>query len=145
MTDTFVKSIMEKEIEMISPDASLQEACIKMKDIGCGILPVGDEDRVEGMITDRDIVIRAIASGVDTALAIVRDYMTPESHSCTPECTIQEAAELMNKHSVSRLLVRDKDDNVTGILTFGHVLRNTKDETAVEDAVHCATGRKDAA
>ncbi len=130
--------------EIISPDSTLEEACIRMKDVDCGALPVGSYDGVEGVITDRDIVVRAIAAGVDPAIALVRDYMTSQVHTCTETSTLQDAAALMHKHNVSRLLIKNEAGVVTGILSFGHILRGKADDQTVTDVVCHAVGRKTA-
>lgn len=143
MPQTTLKDIMERHPEMISGDATLLEAAQKMKQLDCGVLPVGIADQAEGIITDRDIVVRAVANGDDPAIAIVRDYMTSELHTCREEDTLKDAAEAMKQNNVSRLVVCDADDRVTGILTFGHVLRSSEaNDREVVDMVCSATGRK---
>jgi len=141
MKDTSVEDVMTKNPEFIEPDATLEQACIRMKDINCGILPVALDDKIEGVITDRDIIIRAIAAGVDPGLALVKDYMTVGMQTCKSGHTLKEAAQLMNDKNVSRLLVRGDDGTITGILTFGRLLRSDADDTAVNQAISCASGR----
>lgn len=97
-----------------------------MKAIDCGILPVGDERTLEGIITDRDIVIRAVAAGIDMCSAWVSDYMTPEVYYCNEDDTINEAIRLMREHDVNRLVVRNEEGNVSGVITFGCILRNSE-------------------
>ncbi len=142
MSKTKLKDIMEQNPEMISPDATLLEAAQKMKEINCGVLPVGMTEQAEGIITDRDIVIRAIANGDDPAIAIVRDYMTSDLYTCREDDTLKDAAAAMKKHNVSRLVVCNNDKRITGILSFGHALRSDADDREVADMVHLATGRK---
>lgn len=137
-----VKDVMVSKPKIISPDTTLQEACSKMKELDCGILPVGTSDKIEGMITDRDIAIRAIAEGVDSAFAKVEDYMTRNVRVCKAEDSLKDAAKAMNRHNVSRLLVRSEDNEVVGILTFGHMLRSGVDNDTVVDVVCSAVGRK---
>ncbi len=145
MKNTPVKEIMSPRPKFIAPDATLYEACIRMKDVGCGVLPVGSDNDPEGIITDRDIIVRALAAGVDPAIAMVKDYMSPTVHACKEDDDLQSAAKLMNTKGVSRLVVRDKDNNVSGILSFGHLLRSKADNETVAEVVCCAVGRKKAA
>jgi len=141
MTETKLKDLMEPHPEMITPEATLLEAAQMMKSINCGVLPVGTENSPEGIITDRDIVIRAIANGDDPAIALVRDYMTPKVHICREDDTLQDAAETMKRNHVSRLVVCDDENHVTGILSFGHVLRGKGDDREVLNMVCSATER----
>jgi CBS domain-containing protein len=137
-----VKDVMSQNLEVVSPDATLEEACKRMKEADCGILPVGAEDDIEGVITDRDVAIRAVAEGVDTGIAIVRDYMTPAAHVCGPEDSIQAAAQKMHDKDVSRLLVYDRGENLVGILSFGHVMRSDAEDGDIAETMFCAVGRK---
>lgn len=142
MPTTKLKDVMEPHPEMISPDATLLEAAQKMKSIDCGVLPVGVAEQAQGVITDRDIVVRAVANGDDPAIAIVRDYMTSDLYTCKEDETLKDAARMMKQNNVSRLLVCDNEDHVTGILTFGHILRSDVEDREVVDMVCSVTGRK---
>jgi CBS domain-containing protein len=142
MQNSQVKEVMKEEPVMISPDATLEEAARKMKENECGVLPVGTEDKIQGIITDRDIVIRAISEGKSPATERVRNYMTPEVCSCEESDTIMEAAEKMHDNNVSRLVVKDAEGKACGILTFGSILRKKDDQAEVSDIVACATGKK---
>ncbi len=138
LSATKVKSFMQPHPHTVSPDCTLREAAAQMKALDCGILPVGNEQQPEGVITDRDIVTRAVAEGKDINVEKVRDFMTAIIHSCNAEETIEEAADKMREYQVSRLLV-EEDGEVCGIITFGSMLRKSenKEETAnvVEHAV----------
>lgn len=134
-----VKDLMVKNPAVISPDATLQEAAAKMKSIDCGILPVGTKSKVTGMITDRDIVIRALSSSKDPMQEKVEDHMTSKVHFCKETDTIKQAATLMKKHGVNRLLVKNGGSGVTGILSFGRILREVHD---VNEVAQVMTGVK---
>ena len=71
-----VKDLMWSEPPMVSPDATLKEAAAKMTEVDCGVLPVGTGSKVEGIITDRDIVVRAISKGKDPSRERASDFMT---------------------------------------------------------------------
>jgi CBS domain-containing protein len=144
MNITKVKDVMEPRPEIVNPNAPLQRVCQKMKEVDCGVLPVGSGDELEGIITDRDIVVRAIAQGVDPALALVRDYMTDEVYFCKENDTITDAAKIMNEHNVGRLVVRNDNDQVTGVLSFGHALRSQVADEEATEMMCCAVGRKTA-
>lgn len=139
---TKVKALMTPHPVLISPESTLQQAAQKMEEINCGVLPVGTEDNVEGIITDRDIVIRAIARGENPKKEKVGDYMTEKAYSCKENDTLQQAADLMRKHQVSRLIVKDANGKVSGILSFGCILRKDGNAGEIADVIQHATGRK---
>jgi CBS domain-containing protein len=132
---------METDLELISPDATLVEAARKMKECGCGFLPVGNKDNPEGIITDRDIVIRAIAEGEDPSRAKVRDCMTDKICACRDNDILEEAARAMNENSVSRLVVKNDSDQVCGVLTFGRMIRSSDNKQETGEVVEKATGK----
>jgi len=142
MQDTKVREMMKQEPVMVSPNATLQEAARQMGNNECGILPVGTSDEIEGIITDRDIIVRAVAEGKNPATEKVRDYMTPEVCFCNDSDTVRQAAEAMHDNSVGRLVVKDENGTACGILTFGSILRKENDQAEVSEIVACATGRK---
>jgi CBS domain-containing protein len=123
MTMLKAKDVMTPDPQFIAAEATLDEAARKMRAIGCGSLPVGDSRKFKGIITDRDIVIRALAHGRNPAHAIVADYMTAEVFACRDDDTLEAAVEKMRDHKVSRLLVRDRAGDVVGILSFGGIMR----------------------
>ncbi len=138
---TCVKDLMEYEMELISPDASLQEAALKMKDVDCGFLPVGRDKMPEGIITDRDIVVRAIAAGKDPVKEKVAQYMTKDVCACQEGDTLEQAAKVMRENNVSRLIVMSGSGTVCGVLTFGRILRTASDKEETSNVVEKATGR----
>lgn len=137
---TQVKDIMRKNPVLISPNSTLQDAAKKMRDIECGVLPVGIEDKLEGIITDRDIVTRAVSRGKNIAKELVKDYMTPELYSCNETDTLEKAVDKMRTHKINRILVRDVAGKLTGILSFGGILRRNKDDKEVANVVKHAMG-----
>ena len=94
------------------------------------------------MITDRDIVLRVLAKGEDPKHAKVKEAMTKEVHYCHEEDTLNKAAELMREHKVNRLLVKNRSDHVTGIITFGGMLWKTKSASEVGHMLDRAAPRK---
>jgi predicted transcriptional regulator len=144
MKNTHVKELMTAQPTLISPDVTLQDAAKQMKKIDCGVLPVGTADRLEGVITDRDITIRAVAEGRDPTQAKVSQYMSDRVYTCNEDNNLQEAADIMAKHGISRLIVDNEDGKVTGILTFGCILRKDVDTYELSQVIKHAT-RKNAA
>lgn len=131
-TVTKVKELMTADPALISPEETIEEAAKKMDKVDCGVLPVCAGRKLVGIITDRDIVIRAIAKGKDPSREKVSDYMTSTVLTCSENDTLEEAAEKMHQHKISRLVVTDGKEGVIGVLSFGHVFR--KDVCAHEIA-----------
>jgi CBS domain-containing protein len=141
MANKKVKELMEAELELISPDATLEEAARKMKECGCGFLPVGSEDSPEGIITDRDIVIRAVAEGKDTSEITVRECMTQDVCACREDDTLEDAARMMGENNVSRLVVKSDGESLCGVLTFGRMIRSNGNADETRKVVEKATGK----
>ena len=115
-------SIMTGGIETIRPQASLAEAAKKMASQDIGSLPVCAERRqVVGIITDRDITVRAVARGMDPNQTRVEEVMTRDVLSCSSEAEVEHACELMEKRQVRRLLITGQDDTPVGIVSLGDI------------------------
>src|SRR3990167_2245499 len=136
-----VRELMERNLELISPDATLEEAACKMTDCNCGFLPVGSDSTPEGIITDRDIVVRGIAAGKDPAQAKVRECMTDEICACKDTDTLEDAAKMMGKHNISRLVVKNSKGKICGVLTFGRIIRANDNQEETSEVVQKATGK----
>ena len=121
-----VRDVMTHGAECIRPANSLVEAAQKMKDLDVGPLPVcGDNDRLVGMITDRDITVRATAEGCDPKTTQVKDIQTPEIIYCFDDQEVEEAARLMRENQVRRLVVLDRDKRLVGIVSLGDLAVET--------------------
>ena len=136
-----VKDLMETRTVMVSPDATLAEAAKMMKEESCGFLPVGESNKAQGIITDRDIVVRCIADGKDPSQETVRDCMTANVCACSEKDSLEDAARMMNDNAISRLVVQTMDGDICGVLTFGRIIRSNDNERETSDVVQCATGK----
>jgi CBS domain-containing protein len=116
-----IKDIMTRGVETVSPQTTLQEAAARMKTLDVGPLPVCDGDRIEGMVTDRDIVVRGIAEGRDPRTTKVSDVMTRDVATCRENDDVREAARTMKDKQIRRLLVVDDKHKVSGIVSLGDV------------------------
>ena len=115
-------AIMTGGIETITPHTSLAEAAKKMASQDIGSLPVCDEPRrVVGIITDRDITVRAVARGMDPNQTRVEDVMTRDVLSCSSESEVEDACALMERRQVRRLLVTGQDEVPVGIVSLGDI------------------------
>jgi CBS domain-containing protein len=117
-----LSTIMTGGIETILPQASLAEAAKKMASQDIGSLPVCAEPRrVVGIITDRDITVRAVARGMDPNQTRVEEVMTRDVLCCSSEAEVEDACQLMEKRQVRRLLVTGQDDTPVGIVSLGDI------------------------
>jgi CBS domain-containing protein len=126
-----VKEVMTPRIEVIDPDSTLQEAAARLKARDIGPLPVCDNGRLLGMLTDRDITVRATAEGEDPTVIRVRDLMTPEVLFCFEDQLVGEASRLMQDNQVRRLLVLNRDRQVVGIVSLADLAVETGDAELV--------------
>jgi CBS domain-containing protein len=116
-----VKECMTKDVELAAPDMSIREAAQKMREGDFGVLPVGENDRLVGMITDRDIVLRAIAEGLDVDTTKVREIMSSGTLYCFEDQTLEEVARNMGENQIRRLPVLSRQKRMVGILSLGDV------------------------
>jgi len=121
-----VSALMTKNAEWISADAPLRDVARKMRDEAIGCLPVGEQDRLVGMITDRDITCRAVADGLDLAKAKARDVMTKGITWCFEDQTDKEALELMERHQIHHLPVLSRAKRIVGLLSIGDLAFRAK-------------------
>jgi CBS domain-containing protein len=116
-----VSEAMTREVRVANPGQSIREVAKIMDEINAGSMPVGDNDRLVGMITDRDIAIRAVAlgKGPDTP---VRDVMTTEQVLyCYEDEELDHVAKNMSQQQVRRLPVVNREKRLVGIVSFGDV------------------------
>ncbi len=116
-----IKDIMMRSVETIEPDEPLCEAARKMAAQNIGFLPVWQEGQLVGVITDRDIVVRAVARGFDPEQTIVEEIMTSMVVSLPENSDIEDASDLMETKQVRRLVVTDENDMPVGIISMDKV------------------------
>src|SRR5262245_59491957 len=124
-----VKDIMTSSVECISPKATLREAAQTMKKLDVGLLPIcGEDDRLAGMITDRDIALRAVGDGLDPSTTRACDVMTPKVIYCFEDQDIGDAAHMMEQNQIRRLVVLNRAKRLVGILSLGDLAIDCGDE-----------------
>jgi CBS domain-containing protein len=128
-----VQELMTRNVKVIDSTATLLEAAELMRDQDIGALPVGDAGRPIGMLTDRDMVVRALAENKDPAQTRVREIITPRLATIYEDQDVSDAAELMAKEQVRRLLVLNHDKAPVGILSLGDIGKsNTTPSTGAQ-------------
>ena len=118
-----IADVMSRHVEFIEADAPVQEAAVLMGELDVGALPVGAPERLEGVVTDRDILYRVVARGLDCAAVRVRDVLTTPVLSCQADDDLRQAMDLMAAHHIRRLPVRDAAGRVVGWVTLADVSR----------------------
>lgn len=114
-----IRDCMTRHVELVSPSATVADAARLMLEKDFGILPVHENDRLIGMISDRDIAIRLVAEGKDPFLALVRDIMSPKVLYCFDDQEVSEAARSMAESRVRRLPVLNREKRLVGIISLG--------------------------
>ena len=113
-----IKELMSRDVQVISPDATIQEAAQHMLKGNFGMLPVGENDRMIGSISDRDIAIRAVAAGKDTDTK-VREIMSEGIHWAYEDDSVADVAKRMSEHQIRRLPIVNADKRLVGIVALG--------------------------
>ena len=113
-----LKDLMSRDVKVINPDMTIAEAAKNMRDGDFGMMPVGEDDRMIGTISDRDIAIRAVAEGKDAGTR-VRDVMSEGIAWAYEDDSVEHAAMIMSERQVRRLPVVDRDKRLVGILALG--------------------------
>jgi CBS domain-containing protein len=127
-----LRDVMTRDVQVVDPDASLQEAAQKMSS-DVGPLPVSDGTRLFGVVTDRDIMVRGVAEGRDPNRTRVRDVMTADVHFCFDDDDVLEAARLMEQNHMGRVLVLDRRKNLVGVVSLEDLPLSAGRETRVEE------------
>jgi CBS domain-containing protein len=122
-----IGKVMTASPESVAPDDTLQVAAWKMRDLDVGPLPVCDGDRLIGILTDRDIAVRAVAEGRDPKATRVRDVMTEDLIYCFDDDQTRDAARIMQENQVRRLLVLNRDMRLVGIVALADLVTETGD------------------
>ncbi|HKD48375.1 MAG TPA: CBS domain-containing protein [Rhizomicrobium sp.] len=125
------QDVMTREVTITSPDETLRKAARRMGELDVGALPVGENDRLVGIVTDRDIAVRGIAQGKGPN-AKVRDVMTPEIKYCFCDQELDEIAANMADVQLRRLPVLDRDKRLVGILSLSDIATSDDPGQAVD-------------
>jgi len=121
-----VSQVMTRGVRTLAPEDSLTDAAETMRDLDVGSLPICDKDRLVGMVTDRDIVIRGLAEKRPNGC--VKDVMTPEPLYCYDDEPVETAVQTMQSGQVRRLPIVDRDKRLVGVLALGDVALSAKDQ-----------------
>jgi CBS domain-containing protein len=130
-----LSEVMTHDFSTIEPDASVQDAAQMMRDLNVGSLPVCEGKKLLGIVTDRDIAIRAVADGQAPDVCLVSQVMSPDPAWCYEDQHVGEALELMGQRQIRRLPVVNRNMEPVGVVSLGDLaLRDrTSTDTALEE------------
>ncbi|WP_226704007.1 CBS domain-containing protein [Microbulbifer elongatus] len=124
-----VEQAMHRGVTWCSPDTSLQEVAQLLRDHDVGAIPVGENDRLIGMVTDRDITCRAVAEGWDLGSKCARDVMTEHIEYCYADENMEQAIDHMQASQIRRLPVVDGAKRMVGMLSMGDISHSVNDDS----------------
>lgn len=127
-----LKEIMTDNVEVIHPDDTLQVAAEKMRDRDIGFLPVCDGDRLIGVLTDRDLITRALADGMDPKTILGRDLITSPAIYCFDDQSVDEAAKIMHDNQIRRVVILGRDKQMVGVISLGDLAMSADDKLTGE-------------
>lgn len=127
-----VKNEMTAKIEAVNPGTPVKEAARKMRDLNIGVLPVCENERLVGIVTDRDITIRSTAEAKDPAATKVKEIMSSEVEWCFEDEEVEKAAAQMESKKIRRLPVINRDKKLVGMLSLADLLLRGSRETACQ-------------
>ena len=131
-----VREFMTTDARCIKEDQTLEDAARMMQDLDCGSLPIcGDDGKLKGMITDRDIVLKCVAAGHNPREMMARELASGKPHWVDADASVDDAIEIMERHQVRRLPVI-ADHKLVGILSQGDIARNYTEERVGELVEH---------
>jgi CBS domain-containing protein len=128
-----ISEIMTREVITIHPHDTIQTAAKKMRDYDIGFLPVYDGDKLVGVLSDRDIIIRALADGMDPKTRLNTALVTSPAIYCFEDQSIDDATDLMHDHQVRRLVILDRGNKqLAGVISLGDLALHVGDKTSGE-------------
>jgi CBS domain-containing protein len=130
-----LQNLMSQKVEVIHPDTPLQQAAAAMKRLDIGMLPVCDGEQLVGMLTDRDITVRATAEGLDPAKTPADQVMTKDVVYCFENQDVELAVKLMEQRQIRRLPIVDRTKKLVGVISLGDVAVRNKNKKLAAEAI----------
>ena len=122
-----VRQVMTNQVTWVAPDTHIPEVARKMRDEDFGAMPVAEQDRLIGMVTDRDIVVRCVAQDVDVRSATARQVMSPKVLYCFDDESVESVLQNMGANQVRRLPVINRDKRLVGVVSLGDLSKAAQD------------------
>jgi CBS domain-containing protein len=123
-----LREVMTPDVEVIGSNIRLKDAAAKMKELDVGLMPVCDGEKLRGLLTDRDITVRATAEGRDPLKTKVSEIMSADVVFCFEDQDVEEAINLMEVKQIRRMPILDRDKRLVGIVSLGDIAVRTGDQ-----------------
>jgi CBS domain-containing protein len=121
-----IHDVMTETVSVVTPDVPVLDVARKLRDEDIGSVPVVENDRLVGMVTDRDIVVRIVAAGRESTQAAARDAMSPKVLYCFDDQSVDEVLENMGDLQVRRLPVVNREKRLVGVVSLGDLSKASK-------------------
>lgn len=131
-----VRDIMNQDVKLVSSQTTIQDAAEKMDSSNVGFLPIGDSDQLMGTLTDRDIVVNAIAKGKDPQRTKVADILDPALVCCQEDEDVEEVARSMSERQVRRMPIVDANKHLVGVVSVGDLAQHLSPDRVGEVFKH---------
>jgi CBS domain-containing protein len=131
-----VKDIMMREVATVGPHVPLATAARRMRDREVGCLPVVEDERLVGMLTDRDLVVRGVADALDPVYSVVREAMSAGAIACSVDDAVDQAEDLMVAHRIKRLPVLDRRKRLVGLVSLADLAARVRRSGAHPGTLH---------
>jgi CBS domain-containing protein len=118
-----IQQIMTQKVECVDSTVTIAKAAQKMRDMDIGFLPVCENDKLVGTVTDRDITTRSVAQGRDPRLAPVSEVMTQEVFYCYEDEEVDRIAQYMQENEVRRMLIMNREKRLVGVVSLGDIAK----------------------
>jgi CBS domain-containing protein len=128
-----VSDAMTRAIDFVDPTATVQAAAIQMAELDVGAVVVGTADRIDGILTDRDIIVRLVVEGLNPARIGVRDIMTPDVITCREDHDVEDAFAAMREGQFRRMPVLNEEGKPVGIVTMGDLAKHVESPEKVAE------------
>ncbi|HYG86375.1 MAG TPA: CBS domain-containing protein [Azospirillum sp.] len=130
-----IRDIMTHDVQTVAPGDTIRRAAQMMDELNVGVLPVCDGSKLVGIVTDRDITVRATSAGLGPDSCKVSEVMTERPRYCYEDDSVIEVTRLMADRQIRRVPVVDRNDRLIGIVSLGDLAIDAKDTSAVGDAL----------
>ena len=118
-----IREIMNQKVECADPTLPISQAAEEMRDLDIGFLPICENDKLIGTVTDRDITTKSVAQGGDRRLAPVSEIMRPEVFYCYEDQDVEEVARYMQEKEVRRMVILSRDKKLIGVVSLGDIAK----------------------
>ncbi|EWY39404.1 hypothetical protein N825_06840 [Skermanella stibiiresistens SB22] len=130
-----IREIMTRDVEVVAPSDTIQRAAKLMDDLNVGVLPVCEGPKLVGLVTDRDITVRATSVGKSPSECKVAEVMTDDPRFCYEDDVVSDVSRLMGDMQIRRVPVLDNQDKLIGIVSLGDIATDTDRAQSIADTL----------